>query len=312
MPYKQAAEHFYFMKSWLSKQKLFSSYQFHLRLVLIPYIVGTIVLVALPAVATSIIAFTDYSALSAPHWVGLDNFRRLRESSIARIALQGTFIFLGTAVPLRLLGALFFALLLQRKQRVFGLYRAAVYLPTVIPEVAYALVWLWIFNPVYGPLNIILTWLGLPAPPWLAEPDTARMAIVIMSLFQIGEGFIVLLAGLQTIPRSFYEAAVMDGASSWQSFWKITLPLIMPWMLLLTFRDLMVSMQNTFTPSYVLTYGGPYYATTFVPLLIYELAFDYFDFGLAAALLILMYLLIAMLIAGIMSLIGEQAHTDDF
>ncbi len=299
------------MKSWFAKKQL-SSYQFHLRLILVPYILGTILLVALPAIATSVIAFTDYDALNVPNWVGLDNFRQLRDSSIVRIALEGTFVFLGTAVPLRLLGALIFALLLQQKQRIFGIYRAAVYLPTAIPEVAYALVWLWIFNPIYGPLNIILSWLQLPAPPWLTEPSTARMAIVIMSLFQIGEGFIVLLAGLQTIPHSLYEAAMIDGANNWQSFWRITLPLLLPWMLLLTFRDLMVSMQNTFTPSFVLTYGGPYYATTFVPLLIYELAFDYFDFGMAAALLLLVYLVIAMLIAGIMNLIGEQVYTDDF
>jgi multiple sugar transport system permease protein len=170
---------------------------------------------------------------------------------------------------------------------------------------------LWIFNPLYGPLNIILTWLGLPAPAWLVEPDTAVAAIIIMSLFQIGEGFVVLMAGLQTIPRSYYEAAKVDGASNWQSFWRITLPLILPWLLILSFRDLLVSLQNTFTPSFVMTYGGPYYATSFIPLLVYELAFDLFDFGMAAALLIIMYLLILLLVFGILNLIGKVHLSDD-
>jgi multiple sugar transport system permease protein len=261
--------------------------------------------------ATTAVAFTDYNTMSTPTWNGLENFRSLIESPVVRISLRSSLIFLLTAVPLRLLAALLLALLLQQKRRFFGLHRAVVYLPTVIPEVAYALIWLWIFNPLYGPLNIILTWLGLPAPAWLVEPDTAVAAIIIMSLFQIGEGFVVLMAGLQTIPRSYYEAAKVDGASNWQSFWRITLPLILPWLLILSFRDLLVSLQNTFTPSFVMTYGGPYYATSFIPLLVYELAFDLFDFGMAAALLIIMYLLILLLVFGILNLIGKVHLSDD-
>ncbi|MCB0029255.1 MAG: sugar ABC transporter permease, partial [Anaerolineales bacterium] len=133
-----------------------------------------------------------------------------------------------------------------------------------------------------------------------------RLAFVIMSLFQIGEGFVIILAGLQTIPRSFYEAARVDGATRWQSFWRLTLPLIMPWLLLLTFRDLLVSLQNTFTPSFIMTYGGPYYTTTFIPLLIYEVAFDFFDYGLAAAILLLAYILIGLIILGIVFLVDYR------
>jgi multiple sugar transport system permease protein len=287
------------------------SYRGQIRLFLIPYILGSLILIVLPALATTAVAFTDYNTMSTPTWNGLENFRSLIESPVVRISLRSSLIFLLTAVPLRLLAALLLALLLQQKRRFFGLHRAVVYLPTVIPEVAYALIWLWIFNPLYGPLNIILTWLGLPAPAWLVEPDTAVAAIIIMSLFQIGEGFVVLMAGLQTIPRSYYEAAKVDGASSWQSFWRITLPLILPWLLILSFRDLLVSLQNTFTPSFVMTYGGPYYATSFIPLLVYELAFDLFDFGMAAALLIIMYLLILLLVFGILNLIGKVHLSDD-
>lgn len=288
------------------------TYPRQLTLFLLPYLLGTLLLVILPALATLAIAFTDYNAIRAPVWNGLDNFRALWSSPLIRLSLRNSFLFLALAVPLRLLGALSLALLLQEKRRPFGLFRTAVYLPTVIPEAAYALLWLWLFNPLYGPLNLLLAWLGLPTPAWLAEPATAVLAIVVMSFFQLGEGFVVLLVGLQSIPRSFYEAAHVDGAGRWQSFWRITLPLLLPWLMLLTFRDLIMSLQNTFTPTFIMTYGGPYYATTFIPLLIYEIAFDIFDFGLAAAVLVVTYILLGLLALGILNLSGVGERDESF
>jgi len=129
------------------------------------------------------------------------------QSAYVRISLKNSLIFILMAIPLRITGALLLALFMQTKQKGFGLFRAAVYLPTIMPAVAYAIVWLWIFNPVYGPLNILLTKIGLPAPQWLADPMLARIAIVLMMGFQLGEGFVIMLAGLQSIPLSFYEAA---------------------------------------------------------------------------------------------------------
>ncbi|MCL4264548.1 MAG: sugar ABC transporter permease [Anaerolineae bacterium] len=287
-------------------------YDVQVRLFVLPYLLGALVLILLPALATVSVAFADYNAVSTPTWVGLENFLRLMRSAYVRISLRNTIYFLALAVPLRLLGALLLALFLQSDRRWFGLHRAAVYLPTVIPEVAYALIWLWILNPLYGPLNMLLAGIGIQGPAWLTEPGTARFSIVLLSLFTIGEGFVILLTGLRTIPRSYFEAARVDGASVWQSFWQITLPLILPWLLLLTFRDMVISLQNTFTPSFVLTYGGPYYATTFVPLLLYELAFDFFDFGMAAALLLFTYLVIGLIIMGILNLVGSEWGADDF
>lgn len=299
------------MRTLLSKLSIRLPYRTQTRFFLIPYLTGTLILVVIPAVATAMIAFTEFNAVSFPKFVGLANFQQLLGTTLVRTSLRNSAIFLVLAVPLRLVGALSLALLLQYRQRFFNVYRAAVYLPTIIPEAAYALLWLWIFNPVYGPLNMFLRWLHLPAPNWLIEPTTARLAIVILSLFQIGEGFVVLLAGLQNIPRSFYESARVDGANSWQCFWQITLPLLAPWLMLLTFRDLVMSLQNTFAPSFMITYGGPYYATMFAPLLIYELAFDYFELGLAAALLILTYVLLGLIVVGIINIVGLGGSTDE-
>ncbi len=277
---------------------------------LLPFFLGSLLLVALPALVTVGIAFTQYNAIEPPRWVGLDNFRRLLESPLARLSLRSSLQFLFLAVPLRLLGALGLALLLQRTGRFFAGSRAAVYLPTIIPEGAYALLWLWILNPLFGPLNLALGWLGLPQPQWLVESEPTRMAFVLMALFTIGEGMVVLLVGLRTIPKAYYEAARVDGAGALTTFGRITLPLLAPWLLLLTLRDLVVSLQNTFIASFVMTYGGPYYATTYIPLLLYELAFDFFDFGLAAALLVVSYIVTGMLVVGIVNLAGldEQGH----
>lgn len=297
------------------------SYRAQNALFLAPYLLGTVALVIVPACMTLAVAFTEYTGIGAPVWVGLDNFGRLGSTPLVRIALHNTLIFAGLAVPLRLLGALASALLLREPSRRaaqggrggsprrtafsgLGLARGALYLPAIVPEAAYALVWLWILNPVSGPLNLLLGALGLPAPAWLVEPGAARLAIVLMALLQIGEGFVVVLAARQGIDPALYEAAEVDGANRWQGFWSITLPLIMPWLLLLLLRDLVVAVQNTFAPSFILAYGGPYYATTFLPLLIFELAFDFTDWGLASAVLVVVYVWLLLLIWGARNLIA--------
>jgi multiple sugar transport system permease protein len=289
-----------------------TSYDGQVKLFVLPFFLGSIFLIAIPALVSVGIAFTHYNAIEPPRWVGLDNFSRLLRSPLAWLSVRVSLQFLFFAVPLRLLGALGLALLLHRGGRFFAGSRAAAYLPTIIPEGAYALLWLWILNPLFGPLNLALGWMGLPQPQWLVEPGATRAAFVLMSLFTIGEGMVVTLVGLRTIPQAYYEAARVDGATAWYTFWRITLPLLTPWLLLLALRDLVVSLQNTFITSFVITYGGPYYATTYIPLLLYELAFDFFDFGLAAALLVVAYVLTGMLVVGIINLIGldEQGYAN--
>ena len=113
------------------------------------------------------------------------------------------------------------------------------------------------FNPLFGPVNVVLGWLGLETPGWVADEDTARYPFVVMSLFQIGEGFLVLLAGMRSAPRELYDAAAVDGAGRLRSFRSITLPLLVPWLLLLTFRDIIVVIQYPFAPTFLMTGGGP-------------------------------------------------------
>ena len=278
---------------------------------LLPYLLGTLLLVALPALLSAGLAFTSYDALSPPVFVGLDNFRFLAADPVVTLAFANSLFFLLLAVPLRILGALGLALLLQRPRRGVGAYRAAVYVPTVIPDVAFALIWLWIFNPLFGPVNLALGALGLPMPAWLAEAGTARFPFVVMSLFQIGEGFVVLLAALRGLPREYFDAGAVDGAGRWAAFRYLTLPLLMPWLVLLTFRDVILSFQYTFTPSFVMTGGDPYYSTLFLPLLIHEEAFDRFRFGPGSALMLLVFLASAAIIAGLYLLFRGRGYTAD-
>lgn len=282
-----------------------------LALFLSPYLLGMAVLVLIPALLALAFAFTGYDALSKPVWRGLKTFEEVFANPLFWTALKNSALFVLLAVPVRVLAALALALLLKQRQRGSGFYRMAVFLPTVIPDVAYALIWLWIFNPLYGPLNLILGALGLPQPAWLAEGHTAFIAIVIMAAFQIGEGFVVLLAGLQNIPQEYYQSAALEGASRWQAFRRITLPLLAPWLLLLTLRDVILSAQNTFTPAYLMTGGGPYYATLFLPLLMYQEAFDGFRFGHAAAIMLLLLLSVALLLLLIYYLARGWGYSED-
>jgi multiple sugar transport system permease protein len=278
---------------------------------LLPFLGGTALLVALPALISVALAFTSYDALSPPEFAGLQNFRSLASDKLTPVSIGNSLVFVVLAVPLRILGAFSLALLLNRERRGVGAYRAAVYLPTVIPDVAYALIWLWIFNPLFGPINIVLGELGLGTPAWLVDAETAKYPFVVMSLFQIGEGFVVMLAALKGLSRDYYDAGAVDGAGTLGLFRFLTLPMLMPWLVLLTVRDVIVSFQYTFTPALVMTGGDPYYSTMFLPLMIFEEAFDRFRFGLGSALMLGMFLVTGALIVGLFLFFRMRGYTGE-
>ncbi len=286
------------------------SYRAQLTLLLFPYLLGTLLLVAAPGLLTVLLSFTHYDAISPPVFARFANFRELRIDPLVAIALKNTFTFAALAVPLRLAGAFGLALVLRPAHRGVGAYLAAVYLPSLLPDVANALIWLWVFNPLYGPLNFILRAVGLPAPAWLADQATALPALVIMSLFQIGEGFVVLLAAMLLIPREYYEMALTDGANRWQRFAYITLPLVAPWLLLLACREIILMLQSPLVPALLMTGGGPYYATLFLPLLAFEEAVDNLLFGESAAMMVVMYALTGLVLLAFFGLARRWTHVE--
>ncbi|HET9288399.1 MAG TPA: sugar ABC transporter permease [Gaiella sp.] len=273
-----------------------------LALMLAPYAVGLAALVAFPAVVTVALAFTEYDLVRAPELVGLANFRELVHDDVFRIALVNSLVFAAIATPLRLLAALGLALLLHRRFRGGGAARAAVILPTVVPEVAFGLLWLWLFNPISGPVNGLLTAggangetvLGRLPPQWLTDPNHARAGVILMSLFTIGEGFVILLVARRAIPSDLYELAALEDATWWDVFRRITLPVMAPALALLCLRDLVLGLQTTFVPSLVVWDGGPPdYGTTYLGLFAYRNAFEYLRYGYAAAATVVMLLLTA-------------------
>lgn len=273
-----------------------SRYQFELSLLLAPFLIGALLLIVFPALLTTVLAFTEYDALSAPIWSGIQNFVTIYQRDVFWISIRNSLTYIALAAPLQLLGALGMALLLYRPRPGVRYYRVFAYLPSVIPDVAYALIWLWIFNPLYGPLNKLLGWLSLPQPAWLVDDDIALLSLVIMSCFRLGEGMLVLIAAMQGMPPDYFQAAALDGGNRWQLFRFITLPLLMPWMLLLLIRDILLSAQSTFTPVYMMTEGGPGYATTLLPYLIYDEAFSHFRIGHASSMMLVMFVAIAALL----------------
>ena len=268
-----------------------------LAVLLLPYLAGLFLLLLLPAVVTFGLALFEWDLLRPARFVGLANVRELLGDEVFRIALRNSLTFIIVAVPLRLVGALVMALLLHPRFRGAGFYRTAVYLPTVVPDVAYALLWLWILNPLYGPLNLLLGALGLPTPQWLTNPDAARWGIVLMSAFTIGEGFLVALATRAALPSQLYELAELEGARPLHVLRRVTLPLMAPTLLLLTFRDTVYSFQVNFVPALLVTDGGPPpYATTYLPLFVYREGFEYLRYGYAAAATLAMFVVTALIV----------------
>lgn len=265
------------------------SYQNRWRLLLLPYAVGITLLIIVPGLLSFGLAFFHYDGLQAPVWAGSLNFVLAYTDELFALSVRNSLALILIPVPLRILGAFLMARLMQGGGRFLGWFRSAVYLPTVVPGAAFALAWLWILNPLYGPLNLLLGSLGVAPPAWLVDPAWAKPGLALMALWQIGEGFIVTLAALYDIPQEIEDAARIDGAGTWATMRYILLPLVAPILLLLTFRDAIFTFQESFTHIFLMTQGGPYYATYTLPLFIYEQGFDLRAFGTAGAALWVLY-----------------------
>ena len=279
-------------------------------LLLTPFLIGIALLIFVPALIGIPLAFTKYNAVDAPQFTGLQNFRDLWNDRIFHLSLRNTFGFIAAAVPLRLIGALAFAMLLVHRFRGVGPMRAAIVLPTVVPDIAWALAWLWIFNPLYGPLNILLRTIGIEGPAWMLDENGARFAVILMLSWQLGEGFVVCLGALSDIPSELMDQARVDGANRWDKFIGVILPFIAPYLMVLVVRDTLFSLHANFVPAKILGQeGGPNYATTYLPMWIYTNGFSYLRLGYAAAMTWVTFLLsLALVIAAWWILIRRNSR----
>ncbi|HYX84396.1 MAG TPA: sugar ABC transporter permease [Gaiellales bacterium] len=232
------------------------------------------------------LSFHQWDILNpAKPYVGLDNYRELRHDPYFRTALVNTFWFTFWSVPLSIAAGLAIALLLNRQIRVRGLFRTLFYLPVVTPLIVSALIWKWVYNGDFGLANYYLEKLHLIHHPieWLSDPNLAMPSVIVMSIWtRVGFCMVVYLAGLQAIPEEYYEAARVDGASSWRQFRHITLPLLGPSTFFLFVLTIIQSWQ-VFDQIFVMTGGGPLRATTTVVYYIWQTGFQQFTMGYAAA-----------------------------
>ena len=278
-------------------------YRRGLRLLLTPYVAGATLLVALPALVSLAFAFTRFDGIGTPRFDGTDVFADLFASPEFHDSLRATAVVAAIAVPLRVVGAIAFALLLHRRaERLAATGRVAAFAPVVVPDAATALVWLWVVNPVYGPLGIAARALGFDAGPLLLDPWGARAVVIAISVLALGEGFLVVLAARRELPPAVYDVARLEGASAWQTFRRVTLPLLTPVLAFLVVRDTVASVQVPLVPTLVLTEGGPLNATKTLPVLVYEKGFAELRFGDAAAVAVLMFVL-ALAVAAVQLLV---------
>lgn len=259
----------------------------------LPYLLGSLLLVGVPLLLAGYLASTSYHGFRSPEFTGGENWARLVGDGPFWRSVGVSGVIAALAVPLRLALAVGAALLLARRGAGASVGRVAAYLPSVIPEAAWALLWLWILNPLYGPLPALLRALGVPEPGFLTEPWGARLGLVLVMAFQIGEAFVVALAARAAIPQRLYEAISVEGGSAWFATRRLTLPLMAPIVLVLAVRDVVVVVQNAFVPALLVTEGEPANATVTAPLHLYQRAFEYGELGYASTLSVTLLVLTA-------------------
>ncbi|HEY3265855.1 MAG TPA: sugar ABC transporter permease [Armatimonadota bacterium] len=248
-----------------------------------PWLLGFLIFTLYPVIASFHYSLTDFPVLQPPRYVGLENYRALLfdDEYFWRYAVYNT-VYMFIELPLGIGMGLALATLLNQKLKGMPAFRAMLYLPSVVPAVASAMLWLWIFNPQYGLANSALSAAGLPKLGWLVEPRWAKPALILMDVWTVGGGMVITLAALQGVPKGLYEAATLDGASAFGRFRNVTLPMISP----VLFFQLIMGVIGTFqyfTQSMIMTKGGPMGATTFYALYLFQNAFQYFRMGYACA-----------------------------
>jgi ABC-type sugar transport system permease subunit/ABC-type glycerol-3-phosphate transport system substrate-binding protein len=275
-----------------------------------PWGVGLVLFMGLPIMGSLIYGFCDYSVLSSPRWVGLQNFVDLLEDEVFWTALRNTLLFVLFALPLGLLFAFFAALMLDANVRGSGIYRTLVFLPSLTPVVATAFVWLWIFNAQYGVINDFLgkVTFGTVGPiAWLSDRRTALPSLILMSVWGVGQTTVILLAAMQDIPAAMYEAADIDGAGWWHKVRHITMPLTSPVIYFNAIVGIIASLQ-LFTQPYIMTGGGPARATLTYTMRIYDNAFTFLRMGYASAMAWILFVIILGLTALVVRVGKNRVH----
>lgn len=257
-----------------------------------PWLIGFLVLTVYPMFKSLQLSFTDSGYTGSGSFIGLENFRTaFTLDTRFWITFKNTIRYVLMFVPSSLILAFFIGWLLSRKVRCLGFFRTVFYIPYITAGVAVTIMWGWIFNGSYGLVNYTLSLLGIQGPNWLGDKNTALICIVIMNLWSIGNNILIMLAGIQDIPSSYFESAEIDGATTLRQVFSITIPLCTPTI----FFNLVVSTIGAFqlfNQPYILTDGGPVDSTRTVAMLIFQNAFEYGKMGYASCVAWCLFVLI--------------------
>lgn len=256
-----------------------------------PLVIGFLLFLAGPIVASFLVSFTEWDLITSPKWIGLANYEELvtNDDVIGKAFFNTVYLFVG--IPIGIALSLLLALAMNQQIRGITLLRAAYFLPVISSVAAISVLWRWIFNPAFGPLNYLLGLLNLPTPLWLGSEEWAKPALVIMGIWGgLGFNMMLYLAGLQSVPQHLYEAAKIDGANLRQQFWHVTWPMLTPTTFFMVVTAVIGTFQ-AFAQIHLVTReggtssigGGPNWSTTTVIYYLWLQAFNYYNMGYASA-----------------------------
>ena len=280
-------------------------------LFIMPSILGILIWLVGPMIYSIWLSLTKWDIITPAKYVGLGNFRKLfLNDPLFWKSLWVTFYYTIVAVPLNLVSGFLVALLLNSEVKGMTGFRTIFYLPSIVPQVANAMLWLWLLNPEFGLVNTFLRSLGFPKILWLQDERWVMPAFWVMGLWTIGGGMLIYLAGLQGIPEQLYEAADIDGATIWAKFRHITIPQMSPIIFFNLIMGIIGSFQ-IFTSGFLMTNGGPNNATLFYVLYLYRNAFQWLNMGYAAALAWVLFIIILLLTLLVFRSLGDKVYYDN-
>ncbi|MEZ4733739.1 MAG: sugar ABC transporter permease [Caldilineaceae bacterium] len=265
-------------------------------LFILPWVLGFLLFICGPIVASLALSFTRYDIIKAPRFVGLENYRELFQDELFYTSLYNTLYIVVLAVPLGMMVSFGIALLLNQKVRGMAAYRTAYFMPSIVPAVASAALWIYLLQPQWGLINGLLEAIGISGPGWLSSELWSKPAIIMMMVWGSGGTMIIYLAGLQDIPEVLYEAAEIDGANGWSKFRFVTLPLMTP-SIFFTLVIGIIGAFQIFAVIFVLTdgMGGPLNSTLVYMIYLFRNGFNFFRMGYASAMAWVLFLIILLL-----------------
>lgn len=277
-------------------------------LFVMPWLLGFILWTAYPILASLYYSFTAYDVLNPPRFIGWANYVNLFEhDNLFQTVLGNTIYFVVVGLPAVLVVSFLLANLLNKEMRFRALFRTAFFIPSIVPAVASAMVWLWMYNPNYGLIDNILAAVHIHAVPWLSSLRLAKLSLIFINVWASGSAILIFLGALQDVPRTLYDAAVVDGANRVQRFWHVTVPMSSPAILFVAITSMIGTFQY-FTLPWLLTQGGPDNATNLYAVYLYQNAFQFFKMGYASAMAWVLFIIIVVFTVLIFRTGGAKVH----